>query len=1079
MAVSVVATGNAAVSASRSPSVTFASYTPALNDCVIFASGNGANTGAVTAPANWSAPTGVVASDSHSGAMVYHFVTAAEVSAVTTTYTATNWWNATNTGNVAGIVLRGVDPDIQWDDVATGFSSANAATPHVIPALTNSADIQANSMVLGAIIKDGAAGTWTTPAGWTARGTNTSNVSTVLYTRDALTTAGVGTSSVNVTPNAGDEYVAFAIAFPETPTAGAKIDTLVDDAASLNTSVWDATGSATVTGGQFSIPAGGSLDTDARYDLTASSIFIEIPNPANASGDPTETWFALNRYKAAYTYIGLYFRLWGGNIYFGEYLPGVADETSLTYDSTNHKWLKLSESGGTITWATSPDGSAGSWTTRRTKTPGITVLTNFYVGLRVATNGLVFSDTFTRADSTTSPGPGWTNRNGTPGVKSNQFYNSNTTTGNQAQTASSTAVPASNDAQVTATLAQIATGECNLFLNSSSSKVCAICQPTNIIRTTTDWGLGGGQTTRATLSGSHTNGDVYTLKQVGTLFTAYRNGVSIGTWDDTGGYIPRTSGQRNAGLHIYHSTVNDTGRWDNFILEDLGATASTVVMDNINNPPVTGMTGTMGATLRTVSASLTAAQTQTGAVAASVRPLSASASGAQMVPVTGTIAATAAPLTAAVTGGHAQTGTIAAATQPVAAALSGTQMQTGVIAASARPVTADLAGALAPSGIITAAVRPLTASVSGGQAQTGTITAALVPAKASLAGVMQPSGTITASLQQLTAAVAGAQTQTGTITASTRPLTADLAGALAPSGAIAAATQTLAAALTGAQTQTGVIAATMAAPASALTGALQPAGAIAAALRPLTAALAGSQIQTGVIAATVAGPAASLTGQQAQTGVIAAALRALAADLTGAQTQTGVIASATQPVAGLLSGGGVTSGTIAGSLQPVSVALVGGQPFIGVMAVTVTPLSASLAATQTQAGVVAAALQPVSAALLGAHTQTGVIAVDTRPVEAAVAGGGITAGSIGAVAPIVTASLAGSQPFIGVIAVTLQTPTSALVAGQAPTGVITAALTVVYAAGVGKLRTKYRPGTARTVIVKPGVVPGYRLVRTP
>ena len=150
MSISVAATGSAAVTTNRSPSVTFGSYTPALNDVVVFVCNTGASAAGAVAPSGWGTTSGAVFSDSHTGVLAYHLVTAAEVSAVTTTYTATNLWNAVATGNVVGVVLRGVDPDIQWDDAASGLNSANSATPHVIPALTNTAEIRANSMVIGA-----------------------------------------------------------------------------------------------------------------------------------------------------------------------------------------------------------------------------------------------------------------------------------------------------------------------------------------------------------------------------------------------------------------------------------------------------------------------------------------------------------------------------------------------------------------------------------------------------------------------------------------------------------------------------------------------------------------------------------------------------------------------------------------------------------------------------------------------------------------------------------------------------------------------------------------------------------------
>ena len=42
-----------------------------------------------------------------------------------------------------------------------------------------------------------------------------------------------------------------------------------------------------------------------------------------------------------------------------------------TYDPVAHRWLRFSESGGTVTWSTSPDGS--TWTSRGTWAPSFAV----------------------------------------------------------------------------------------------------------------------------------------------------------------------------------------------------------------------------------------------------------------------------------------------------------------------------------------------------------------------------------------------------------------------------------------------------------------------------------------------------------------------------------------------------------------------------------------------------------------------------------------------------------------------------------------------------------------------------------
>src|SRR5262245_31727835 len=105
MAISVVATANAVVSASRSPAATFTAITVAQNDVVLLFCNNGAATSnTITVPSGWvnAHPSGgntIVASDSHTACAVYHLVTDLEAAANTLTYTATNLWDVAATGN--------------------------------------------------------------------------------------------------------------------------------------------------------------------------------------------------------------------------------------------------------------------------------------------------------------------------------------------------------------------------------------------------------------------------------------------------------------------------------------------------------------------------------------------------------------------------------------------------------------------------------------------------------------------------------------------------------------------------------------------------------------------------------------------------------------------------------------------------------------------------------------------------------------------------------------------------------------------------------------------------------------------
>lgn len=216
MTVLVNAFGSAVTTASRSPAITFSNYKPRTNDVVAFFAASGTAAAAATAPTNWVLPTPAtganpVASDSHTYAFTYHVVTAAEETASTTTYTATNLWNATQTGNVVGLVLRGVDTTAVIDSLVSGFSSTNTATPHVFPALTG-ANLSTGSLVVGGVASDGLS-TYTTPAGWMARTSFNTNQGNAVMTSLTATTSGTNVAATNVTPSVGDEYCAFTVAF--------------------------------------------------------------------------------------------------------------------------------------------------------------------------------------------------------------------------------------------------------------------------------------------------------------------------------------------------------------------------------------------------------------------------------------------------------------------------------------------------------------------------------------------------------------------------------------------------------------------------------------------------------------------------------------------------------------------------------------------------------------------------------------------------------------------------------------------------------------------------------------------------
>jgi len=61
------------------------------------------------------------------------------------------------------------------------------------------------------------------------------------------------------------------------------------------------------------------------------------------------------------------------NLTMRERVAGVTDDTTVTWDSTNHRWLRIAvDASSNVTWETSPTGAPGSWTVQRTKAAGFT-----------------------------------------------------------------------------------------------------------------------------------------------------------------------------------------------------------------------------------------------------------------------------------------------------------------------------------------------------------------------------------------------------------------------------------------------------------------------------------------------------------------------------------------------------------------------------------------------------------------------------------------------------------------------------------------------------------------------------------
>lgn len=155
----------------------------------------------------------------------------------------------------------------------------------------------------------------------------------------------------------------------------ALVETLVDDFSATDTAKWDYDAGVTVTGGQLVVPCTSGFPaaaTDVTYDLTGSSVFVELAGTPNVGNGSTAAFFTLETTDFAN---GVRF-VWGNNILSARHKVTGASTDILTdtYSPTNHRWLRISEAGGTITFATSANGSSWATFTTWTYTIAITAL---------------------------------------------------------------------------------------------------------------------------------------------------------------------------------------------------------------------------------------------------------------------------------------------------------------------------------------------------------------------------------------------------------------------------------------------------------------------------------------------------------------------------------------------------------------------------------------------------------------------------------------------------------------------------------------------------------------------------------
>lgn len=147
--------------------------------------------------------------------------------------------------------------------------------------------------------------------------------------------------------------------------------TLVDDFDdnTVNGTLWPGNyGTYSETGGRARVACTADYSayaSAAAYTLAGSSVYARVYPPA-AGGAATTAYAQVSLLSTvAGTEIGAMVNTVAGTLRCQsnvDYWDAAAVE--ITYDPAAHAYVRISEVGGTLTWATSPDGS--TWTTRRT-----------------------------------------------------------------------------------------------------------------------------------------------------------------------------------------------------------------------------------------------------------------------------------------------------------------------------------------------------------------------------------------------------------------------------------------------------------------------------------------------------------------------------------------------------------------------------------------------------------------------------------------------------------------------------------------------------------------------------------------
>ena len=222
MAVVIVGVGTNTNLNNPSPGVIFdaGDYSNVVEDDLMVMWVRTSTTAAISETLGWTSVLGsnvVVSSGGHTCVCVSRWVTAAEDSANTLDYIATNLLTANKAWRAATLVFRGVDPADPFDAVSSVVNTTTTTT-HVLPGVS-SGDIDFDDCMVGSgVTGRQSSGTYCTPAGWTSQ---QAGVAYGVYNRVERTTADVAVASQDITISTSTSSAAVTVVLNPSDLIGA------------------------------------------------------------------------------------------------------------------------------------------------------------------------------------------------------------------------------------------------------------------------------------------------------------------------------------------------------------------------------------------------------------------------------------------------------------------------------------------------------------------------------------------------------------------------------------------------------------------------------------------------------------------------------------------------------------------------------------------------------------------------------------------------------------------------------------------------------------------------------------------